>query len=437
MAEITAALLDMESIEDAVVIAPPDSTGEKHLVAYLVPFDPDATQVSNLRGKLAEDLPDYMIPTEFVILDQLPKTPTGKIDYQNLPEVDSSREEVEEIDKSPYTPLEKDLVKIWETILEQKNIKVKDDFFDIGGNSLDALRTVAEIEEKIKVPLTLSAFNQARTIEKLAEVIQGQVSTGFSYLVAVEPDGSKPPFFCVPPSATTVMAFGKLAQHMGGERPFYGLDYAGMDAKHPPHLSIPEMAEIYLEEIRRVQPEGPYFLGGMCFGGLVAYEMAQQLLAQGQKVAFLGVLDSTHAPNLSKPRGYYIFLITRFVNQKLLRGRFTVGASSMRIPGDDVYRNQVQHVFASHNYARMKYRTTTYPGKITLFNTTGRKGQFARNQWEPIAQGGLEVVMIPGVHLGHTFGMGENGDTYIREPHVQVLAEKLNKCLKASERQED
>jgi amino acid adenylation domain-containing protein len=432
MAEITAALLEMETIEDAVVIAPPDSTGEKHLVAYVVPVDPAATQVRNIRDKLAEDLPDYMIPTEFVILEQLPKTPTGKVDYQNLPEIDSVPAEKGDLKSSPRTTIEKDLLAIWGGILERDNIGLEDDFFDLGGNSLDALRTVAEIEEKLGVPLTLSAFNRARTIENLAEVIQGHDSTEFSYLVAVEPGGSKPPFFCVPPSATTVMAFGKLAQHMGKERPFYGLDYAGMDAKHPPHLSIPEMAETYLEEIKRVQPEGPYFLGGMCFGGLVAYEMAQQLLAQGQKVAFLGILDSTHAPNLSKPRGYYVFLVTRFINQKLLRGRFTVGASSMRIPGDDVYRNQVQHVFASHNYARMKYRTTTYPGKITLFNTTGRKGQFARQQWDPIAQGGLEVVKIPGVHLGHMFGMGENGDTFIREPHVQVLAEKLKKCLDES-----
>jgi len=429
MAEITAALLDMDSVEDAVVIAPPDSSGEKQLVAYVVPKDRSATSINTLRSNLADDLPEYMIPTEFIMLDKLPKTPTGKIDYQNLPDVESVREKFKVNHVSPKTLLEVELVSIWEHVLEQKSIGVQDDFFEFGGNSLDALRTVAAIEEKLGRPLTLQTFIQARTIEKLAVSLNDTMAPEFSHLVVIESGGENAPFFCVPPSATTVMTFGKLAQHMGGSRPFYGLEYAGMDAKTPPHFSIHLMAETYLKEIKEVQQRGPFYLGGMCFGGLVAYEIAQQLLAQGEKVAFLGILDSTHAPNLSKPRGYYIFLITRFINQKLLRGRFTVGAASMRIPDDDEFRNQVQHVFSSHNYARMKYRTAQYPGKITLFNTSGGKGQFSRKQWEAITTGGLEVITIPGAHTGHGFGLNESEDTFIREPHVRVLAKKLNASL--------
>jgi amino acid adenylation domain-containing protein len=429
MAEITAALLDIDSVEDAVVTAPPDSSGEKRLVAYVVIKNPSENSIKSLRSCLTDELPDYMIPEEFIVLDTLPKTPTGKIDYQNLPDVESFREILGKNHIPPKNPLEKELVEIWEQVLEQPAIGIRDDFFELGGNSLDALRTVAAVETKFGYQLTLRAFIQARTIEKLAESLVDKNSSEFTYLVTVEPGGDRTPFFCVPPSATTVMKFGKLAQHMGGERPFYGLEYAGMDGKTSPHFSITLMAEAYLKEIKKVQPSGPYLLGGMCFGGLVAYEMAQQLLAGGEKVAFLGILDSTHAPNLSNPKGYYIFLITRFINQNFLRGRFTFGASRTRISGDDEFRNQVQYVFSSHNFARMKYRTDQYPGKVTLFNTAGRMGEFSRTQWKKVVKTEVEVVMVPGKHIGHTFGINESGDAFIQEPHVRVLAEKINFCL--------
>jgi thioesterase domain-containing protein len=292
---------------------------------------------------------------------------------------------------------------------------------------------VAEVEEKLGKPLSLPSFFQARTIVELAESLKSdQDRVEYTYLVALSAQGAKTPFFCVPPSATTAMTFGRLAEYMGQDRPFYGLEYAGMDGKTEPHVDISRMAAYYLEEIQSIQSGGPYYLGGMCFGGLVAFEIAQQLLSKGHAVAFLGILDSTHAPNLSKPRGYYVYLVTRFINQKFLRKKFTIGGATSRIPGDDVFRNRVQHVFASHNYARMRYRTTPYPGTITLFSTSGGKGQFSRTQWEPVS-GKLQVITIPGTHVGHGFGLQENRDTFIREPHVQILAAKLKESITNAE----
>ena len=426
IAEVTAALLDIEVVEDAVVIASPDETGEKQLVGYIVLNKNQDISVSSLRKHLSSELPDYMIPTEIMILDELPKTPTGKFDYQNLPKIEDIKTKADALPVSPRSAVEVQLVEIWEQILKQENIGIDDDFFERGGNSLDALRMLAEVERIIGKTIKLTDFLQARTTRDLARTIEnGRFSPSFSHLVPLTEKGSKTPFFCIPPSATTVMVFGKLAQYMGNDRPFYGFEYAGMDRDSETHLEIETMAKTYLEEMFTIQPKGPYYIGGMCFGGLVAYEMAQQLLSMNEEVAFLGILDSTHAPNLSRPRGYFIYLITRFLNQKIIKGRFAIGHQMRHIPGDDLHENQILKVFANHNYARMKYRTTQYPKKITLFNTIGRKGRFARQQWEAVASGGLEIVIIPGAHTGHGFGIDESQDTFIREPHVQVLAMKL------------
>lgn len=149
----------------------------------------------------------------------------------------------------------------------------------------------------------------------------------------------------------------------------------------------------------------------------------------GKTVAFLGILDSTHAPNQSIPQGYFVFLFTRFINQNILKSRFTSGHRMVHIAGEDEYRNRLLKIFTSHNYARMKYRTTPYPETIILFNTIGRKGRLAGKQWESEASGGLETIIIPGKHTGLGFGINESEDTFIREPHVEILTKKLNERL--------
>jgi thioesterase domain-containing protein len=297
-----------------------------------------------------------------------------------------------------------------------------------------ALRFIAEVEEKLGVTIPFPALVQTRTIEKLASLVQDQAALkSWSHLVALQPLGSKPPFYCVPPSAVTVMIFKDLAKYLDVDRPFYGLDYAGMDRETEAHDSIPAMARYNLERIRSLQPEGPYYLGGMCFGGLVAYEMASQLVSEGEQVAFLGILDSTHAPYLSRPRAYHVFILTRFLNQKILRYKFPIGMAPLRqamkkfTPGDD-FSQRIYQVFTTHNYARVKYVTTPYPGSITLFNTAGSRGHFSRDQWRAVAEGKLDAVSIPGTHSGAREGIDEE-DSFIFDPNVQVLAQRLNECL--------
>jgi amino acid adenylation domain-containing protein len=435
LTEIIYALMNIPAIKDAYVLGRPDSAGENKLVAYLVPAENAAISISHIREELAENLPVYMIPAEFLFMSEFPKTPSGKIDELALPEPERTRESLDSAFVSPQNQVEDQMVSIWETLLDVHPVGIKDDFFALGGHSLLALRFIAEVEDKLGVTIPFPALVQSRTIEKLASLVQDQAAlSSWSHLVALQPLGSKPPFYCVPPSAVTVMIFKDLAKYLDVDRPFYGLEYTGMDKETEAFDSIPAIARYNLDRIRSLQPEGPYYLGGMCFGGLIAYEMASQLVSEGEQVAFLGILDSTHAPYLSKPRAYYVFLLTRFINQKILRYRFPVGMAPLRQatkkfePGDD-FSKRVYQVFTTHNYARVKYIATPYPGKITLFNTAGSRGDFSRDQWRAVTKEDLEAVSIPGIHAGAREGLVNPEQSFIFEPNVQVLAQKLNEHL--------
>jgi amino acid adenylation domain-containing protein len=437
LAEILSDLLEISVVEDAYVMAQPDDVGENQLVAYIVPIKTSVPTASNIRDILAKNLPSYMLPAEYVFLSELPRTPTGKVDALALPVPEKTRTNFEGGVVEPQTALEEQLVAIWETVLKIHPVSIRDDFFDLGGHSLLALRLIAAVEEELGIIIPFPALIQARTIANIARIIQDQEAlTSWSHLVALQPLGSKLPLFCIPPSAVTVMIFKDLAKYLDRDRPFYGLEYSGMEGETSVHDSIPEMARYNLERIRSLQPCGPYYLGGMCFGGLVAYEMAKQLLADGEEVAFLGILDSTHAPYLTRPSTYPLFMITRFLNQKILRKKFPLGMAPLKramrkFSPDDKLGNRIYEVFTTHNYARVKYVTTPYPGKITLFNTKGSRGDFSRDQWKAVAAGGLAIVTVPGVHAGAGVDLKEGESSFVMEPHVRVLAHKINESLES------
>jgi len=438
LAEIISVLQEIAVVKDAYVKANTDSAGENKLVAYIVPEKQSGSLVEQVQEELSECLPTYMIPTEFMVLDEIPRTPSRKVDALALPELERNHSSHQIDCVEPRNSVERKLVEIWETLLDFQPIGVKDDFFELGGHSLLALRLIAEIEDKFEVTVPFAALVQVRTIRELATILEDKNSLHkWSHLVALQPLGTKIPFFCVPPSAVTVMIFKDLAKHMSEERPFYALEYTGMDEGSETHKSIAAMASFNIEKIRSVQPEGPYYLGGMCFGGIVAYEMAKQLLEAGDRVAFLGILDSTHAPYLSRPRSYHVFMLTRFINQKVLRQKFPIGMAPLeramkKFAPDDEFSQRIYDVFTTHNYARVKYVTTPYPETITLFNTAGSRGDFSRDKWREVAGGKLEIVSIPGVHGGARVDLQEGEQSFIHEPMVQVFAKRLNESLEAA-----
>lgn len=185
------------------------------------------------------------------------------------------------------------LTRIWESILGIDSIQPDQDYFDLGGDSSLAVQMFARIEKLFQVKLPLATLYEASTIAGLARIIGGETaSSGWSPLVSIQPAGSRPPFFCFHGAGGNVLNYQKLSEHMGPDQPFYGLQSQGLDGVSPPLTSIQEMAALYITKIRTVQPYGPYFLGGYCMGGTIAYEAAQQLTSAGRTVALLALLDT-------------------------------------------------------------------------------------------------------------------------------------------------
>ncbi len=434
LGEIEEVLRQSPAVQETIVLAREFEFGDKRLVAYVVPGKDSGLTISELGSFLKAKLPEYMVPSAFVILETLPLTPSGKVDRQALPAPNKGRLELEKAYAVPRDALELQLTEIWEKVLDIQPIGVKDNFFDLGGHSLLAVHLFSQIETIFGRRLPLAALFQAPTIEQLADILRQEGwSLPWSSLIAIQPGGSKPPFFCVPPAATTVLALADLARHLGPEQPFYGLQPLGMDGEHPPHTQIEDMAAHYLKEIHALQPEGPYFLGGMCFGGVVAFEMAQQLQAQGQQVALLAILDTLSPPGYRKPgfrksMGHYVQQFGYYWKHKGLIPALAkkvrkelIPALAKRVKKVSSFqeRGVHQHVLDAHLKARMTYVPQVYSHRITFFwSSEKRRAPDSRLGWSNLTSDELEIHKVPGDHLSMS-----------REPHVQVLAEKLRACL--------
>ena len=272
-----------------MVLAREDAPGEKRLVAYVVA----ESTADELRRFLKDKLPDHMVPAVFVLLDTLPLLSNGKIDRRALPAPERPRPELEKSFVAPRDDLELQLAHIWEEVLDVRPISVRDNFFELGGHSLLAIRLFALIEKQLGKKLPLTAVFQGATIEHLASVLRQQATSGpQSSLVAIQPGGSKRPLFLVHPAGGHVFPYVHLAKFLGPDQPCYGLQARGLEDGQDPHTRIEDMAAYYIQALQTVQPTGPYLLGGWSMGGVVAFEMAQQLHAQGQRVALLALLDS-------------------------------------------------------------------------------------------------------------------------------------------------
>jgi aspartate racemase len=438
--EIEAALREHPLVREVAVAA-----RDGKLVAYVVrapEVESDEAKLANTwREFLSAKLPAYMVPAFFVLLDRLPLTPSGKLDRRALPNPAESHALRSKDIIAPRDTLEEQLVKLWSKILQANAISVTDNFFELGGDSLLAARLFAHIHNRFGKNLPLATLFSSPTIEQLANVLrENETGTAWSSLVSIQPHGSKPPLFCIHAAGANVLIYRPMARHLGDDQPVYALQAQGLDGQQPPLRCIEEMATKYVKEIRAFQPDGPYYLLGASFGGLVAYEMAQQLLAQGQKVAFLGLLN-TNCPVYSftkrlgchwghlKERGLksysvdFMGSLKRRLNLKASVNGVAKADVQNLVPeqADDALVQTVGAILeAEQNYVP---RNKSYPGKVTLFWARDAPQDFEDNRlaWRRIAAGGCEIHVVPGTH------------TKMREePHVQKLVEKLRPCLEKS-----
>jgi thioesterase domain-containing protein len=395
------------------------------------------------------------VPAAFVLVDSMPLTRADTIDRKALLTLVQGRAGLQ----SPYLPprnaLEFRLVGLWEEVLQFRPVGVRDPFFRLGGDSMAAVELFMRIRAEFGKELPLAELFEAGTVERLARAIaQDAEPERPRSLVAIQPHGANPPFYCVHGIGGEVLIFEKLARHLGEDQPFLGLQARGIGTAEEPLASVEEMAACYLQEVLEHQPQGPYYLGGFSLGGAVALEMAQRLRASGHEVGLLAILDKRtgigrkslwdHAalanflrnlPNWvreeSRCDGFRGLLARlwakapmahkRIVN--LVRSRF-----SRRCQPDveeifDLNGLPVnyQQVLQKHYEASRAYTPRPYPGRVTLLRARTQallRWESSTLGWSELAAGGVEVLEVPGDH-----------GTILTEPHVQTLARQIRGAL--------
>jgi aspartate racemase len=354
-----------------------------------------------------------------------------------LPAPNQPSQESEETFAASQNELELPLTKIWEEVLGIHPIGVRDNFFDLGGNSLLAVSLFAEIEKKFGKNLPLATLFQEPTIEKLSNILrQKGWSAPSQTLVAIQPGDSKPPLFFIHVLGEGLKFCRLWTRHLDPEQPIYGLAVGIMD-----EVSLNKVDDVvghYIKEMRSIQPEGPYLLAGIYCGGRVAYEMAQQLHAQGQKVALLALIDTlkdgqaikiipveervlAHWNNFLRIGPAYLLSKRRLGKAKnLLMSIYYKFYERIRFPLPQAYQSSTYQ--KKKNEGNMEWvfaPKQVYPDRVTLFRAIENIGFIDPDLgWRELAPGGLEIHDVP----GDTFSM-------LQEPHVQVLAKKLKACI--------
>ncbi|MER5889841.1 amino acid adenylation domain-containing protein [Streptomyces sp. NPDC001941] len=292
LGEIESVLARQPGVGRVVVVAREDQPGAKRLAAYLTP-EGEAPAAADLRAAVAAALPEYMVPSAFVVLDAFPLTPNGKVDRNQLPAPGREETAAGEF-VAPRTPTEEALAEVFRDVLGLERVGVTDPFLELGGDSISALRVVMRLPDLTDVEVPVAALIEDGTVEKLARIIDGEQEVRASVVVPLRTTGSRPPVFFVHPLGGSVFSYSELVEVLHPEQPFYAVqapEYAGPDVPRPE--SVEEIAALYLSEIKKVQPEGPYYLGGWCMGGMVSFEIARRLQLAGEEVGMLTIVSAS------------------------------------------------------------------------------------------------------------------------------------------------
>ncbi|HEX6506608.1 MAG TPA: amino acid adenylation domain-containing protein, partial [Chloroflexota bacterium] len=464
LGEIESALMRHEAVREAAAVVDEDGPGEKRLMAYIVSQGPPAPAAADLRSFLRRQLPEYMVPAGIVSLQALPITTNGKVNRSALPA--HVKEGANREDGSPRTATEALLSSIWAEALGVSSVGIRDNFFDLGGDSLLSIELIERIRLRLRHELAISDLFRAPTVEELARLLEGAPLLQAEPLVPIQPLGALQPFYCVAPVLGTVFPYYKLAQLLGTDRPFYGLQPIGLDAPGT-SFTIESLAAHYLAAIRRAQPHGPYSIGGWSFGGIVAFEMARQLHSASEDVSSLVILD-TPAPGIharARLNASVRFLLTMthglggYVKDYEYLAAVTSGRPVVRrlvarlsttpsaAPPFRPLRSALQRVaiagvvppqsrlalyhlptiremarsFLMGAAAAVRYRPGVYEGSISLLSAEhGSAGQErgATLGWDELANAKVRVYPVPGNHM-----------TLLREPHIDTVAAALSSAL--------
>ena len=453
LGEIETALTRHASVGQCVVVSRENASGEAALVAVMTASNPAQPNLDagSLRQHLQSWLPDYMIPSDFVIVEQLPLSPNGKVDRSKLPLSEVQRLEDSNQYVPPRNPLETQLCEVWENLLSTNPIGVHDDFFLLGGHSLLAVRLVAQLERFLERSITVATIFKHPTVAELADCIRSEKETT-QHLVALRQEGNKRPFFFTGLGAGETPR--NLMKQMDSARPFYTLLSQDIDGRPLGHNIIVEMAARYIEEIQQVQPQGPYLIAGFCGQGILVYEMAQQLRKQGETVAFLGVMEAAapveipfseryrgllywqgirwkthwqdfHQLKLGEKLSFLISAaesvfgrISKRIRRRCMRCSYRL-RSKLGIPIPDEMKNSK----AVRAGLRQTYQAVSYEGSMTVI--VGDRSKYLKDLsmgWRNLVNGKVDTKIVQGTHTD-----------ILRDPNVAYVAKVLDEALNGSE----
>jgi len=455
LGEIEAVLGQHPGIKEAIVVAREDRLGDKRLIAYVVADRQAELSANELRGFVQEKLPGYMVPSAVVTLDALPVTTSGKLDRKALPLPEQPRTEKSTGYVAPRTLYEEALAKMWGELLGVAGIGIHDNFFDLGGHSITAVRLLAQIQKRFGQELPLNSLMRASTIEAMAGLISQQTgSLDWSPIVEIQTQGSGYPFFCVHPAGGNVLRYRHLARYLGSDQPFYGLEAPGLADDRNHYVLIENLASYYIEHIKKIQPEGPYFLGGHSFGGFVAFEMSQQLQRRGEPIGLLALIDTPSPSFVNKPIddatlfagrireiGRELGIVLTLAREELehldRQEQLNYLIEYMKRNGllsedmDEQWIGRYLEGLRARERAILVYKPTYCEGRITLFRASEIEPDAVKMHedqgldlndpslgWGQMASEPVAVHYVPGFH-----------DTIMFEPNVEILAAKLKACI--------
>jgi len=453
LGEIEAVLLKHPVVKE-VIVNLHKTENNQQLVAYVTgePID-DLSQ--QLKQHLKTYLPDYMIPSQIIRLDEFPLTPNGKIDRQALPH---PNHESHSLYEAPRNNIEQQLTEIWSLIVECEKISIHDNFFDLGGHSILAIKLLNEIQKNFNQELSLTSLFQNPTIAQLAQQLsQFEVQPSISDLLVLQASGQKTPIFCVAGANGHAFYFRDFAMNFADEHPVYGLETPGRDGSHPLPISVEDHASSLIETLQQKQPKGPYILTGYSSGCSVALEMAFQLEQQGETISLLGIFDAglVANPDYITQRSDLDWIWNMIERIEAVKGiSLGLNYEQLAAQSDDQNRWDLaaealyhHNVLPEHstlsllktNLEVMKRVTLNYAdyqpnfvisAPIVLFRAQDVKEIVVQEHqamshyeqsdwgWQPYSNKAVQVVSVPGNH-----------GQMLYEPNVKILADQLKKSI--------
>ena len=433
--EIEQALNTLNDVKESVVLFRNTSRDDKGLVAYLLlknNLEDDAkkstevtsTQVKSWKKELSVSLPGYMLPYDYVIVAHFPHTISGKVDRLKLPDPVAI---VLDAVLLPKTPEEKKIAEIWKAALALNKIDITDNFFDLGGHSLIAIKVMTQIEKELGTLLPLSILFKYPTIQQLVAFLETKIGLQREWksIVAIQPKGLKPPIYMVHGAGLNVMPFKALAKYFDHDQPIFGLQSKGMDGELTKYESVEEIAASYIDEIRENNPSGEIILAGYSLGGIIAFEMAKQLKGSGISVKRLFLLDSfaTFAKNEGVLKNRYGAKLHRELHKKFFDLKLLI--KHPNILRDIKYRSfgkkinnlldnlgiktkkeespilqRINKIKAMHVAACKQYIPGFYEGEITLIRAKIRTKYFFDPEslgWKGRSKS-IRIIDVEGVH---------------------------------------